>query len=198
MVKLAWRHASDSIGVSSQGAEFLRFIHRFLGDEVAGKAVATFDRGRRRIFKLESTRGTALLTQAWEEPEGAETVHRWGFITVRPDGQQICATLDAHRWDAGQHLAVTGVEPFPGVSTRKRKELEDQLRAESGTAKDRFVVCSPGSGAVWTNLSGIQRATIEKELARHGIRLWVALRTPEPKPPDAMRPPPPGRVDPGE
>ena len=185
----------DSIGVSPQGREFLSLIHRLLGSDVAYTAVATFDRGRRCIFKLEATRGTALLTEAWEEPDGSEMTPRWGFITVRPDGQEVCATLHARRWDAAQHLAVTGSEPFLGVSARKRKELEDQRRTEWAN-KDRFVMHSPGSGAAWTNLSGIQRATIEKEMTRHGIGLWVALGNPKPKLPDVMKPPSPGWIDP--
>jgi hypothetical protein len=196
MARPTRKQPSDWIGVSPQGVEFLDLVHRLLGPDVAYTAVATFERGRRRIFKLEATRGTALLTEAWEEPDGSEATPRWGFITVRPDGQQVCATLDARRWDAGQYLAVTGTEPFLGVSARRRKELEDQRRAEIGAARDRLVMYPPGSGAAWTNLSGIQRATIEEQLTRHRIGLWVALGTPKPGPLDVTKPPPSGWVDP--
>ena len=66
---------------------------------------------------------------------------------------------------------VTGVDPFPGVSARRRKELEARRCAEIGAAKDHLDERISAPGAAWSDLSGIGRAVVEKELARHGISL---------------------------
>ena len=172
MAKPTRKHpALSSIGVSPQGVEFLELISAYLGSEITYRPLATFERGRRHLFMLESAHGTALFSEAWEQPDGSESIPRWAFTTLLADGQELVITLDACRWGAGQELVVTGVDPFPGVSARRRKELEAQRCAEIGAAKDHLDERISAPGAAWSDLSGIGRAVVEKELARHGISL---------------------------
>lgn len=175
MAKPTRKHpALNSMAVSPQGVEFLDLISAYLGPEITYRSLAAFDRGRRHLFVLEAASGTALLSEAWEQPDGSETVPRWAFTTLLAGGQELVITLDARRWSAGQEMVVTGVDPFPGVSARKRRELEARLCAEVGMAKDVLDERLAAPGAAWSDLSGIGRSVVEKELARHGISLLAA------------------------
>jgi hypothetical protein len=172
MAKPTRKHLGlSSIAVSPQGVEFLKLISAYLGSEITYRPLATFERGRRHLFILESPHGTALLSEAWEEPDGAKSKARWAFATLLADGQELVITLDARRWSAGQELVVTGVDPFPGVSSRRRKELEAQRCAEIGAAEDKLDERISVPGAAWSDLSGIGRTVVERELAQHGISL---------------------------
>jgi hypothetical protein len=180
MAKPTRKHPGfSSMVVSPQGVEFVKLIHSVLGPEVAYAPLATFDRGRRHLFTLHGWLGNALLSEAWEEPEGSEGVARWAFTTRLGNGLELWVTLDARRWDPGQERVVTGQDRFAGVSARKRQELEAQRRFEIGAAKDRVTRnASDTAGASWLNLSGISRDIVEKELERNGIRVSVFTSRP--------------------
>ena len=90
MAKPTRKHpALSSIGVSPQGVEFLELVSAYLGSGITYKPLATFERGRRHLFVLESAHGTALFSEAWEQPDGSESIPRWAFTTLLADGQEL-------------------------------------------------------------------------------------------------------------
>ena len=147
MAKPTRKHpALDSLEDSPQGLEFLGLVTRYLG-AFQYEPLATFDKGRRHLFTLTGPGGTGILSEAWEEPEGAEARPIWAFYANLPSGLELHLECTGRRWSTGSEIAVTGADPFPGVSGKKRKELEGERRREIAASHDR-VTTSPGSTSV--------------------------------------------------
>jgi hypothetical protein len=161
--------ALGSLEDSPQGLEFLAWVTRYIG-AFEYEPLATFDKGRRHLFTLTGPGGTGILSEAWEEPEGAEARPVWAFYANLPSGLELHLECTGRRWSAGSEIAVTGVDPFPGVSGKKRKELEGDRRREIAAAHDMVTVLMGPPGQAWTELSGIERATVMSELVRLDIR----------------------------
>ena len=118
---------------------------------------------------LESAHGTALLSEAWEQPDRSESIPRWAFTTLLADGQEPSSPSTAAAGAQGKSWWSRVWTPS-GFSARRRKELEARRRAVIGAAKDRLDERISAPGAAWSDLSGIGRAVIEGN-SRHGISL---------------------------
>lgn len=163
MAKPTRKHPSISIlDDSPQGEQFLQFIVENLGGDIKYTAVASFDGGRRHLFRLDGSQGSGVLAEAWEEPQGAETRPVLAFAAHRSPEGEVFAELRGQRWDAGTYLAISGEPPFPDVTKAEAKRLERQKRRDVAAEKDE--IRTDAGPHAWDQLAGISRNEVEEAI----------------------------------
>ncbi len=172
---------------SEQGRFFEQLILRYLGGPFQYEPLASFDNRQRHLFLLKGPAGSALLAEAPENAQGSAFHHQLAFWTKTPDGLHHVIELDAFRWDRHLESIRTGTDPFPGISQRKAKELNEARRREIANKRDR-VSLRIGRGSVWRQLAGINKSVIAAAVAslEIGTTSAPAYATPAVPPSDSV------------